>query len=204
MLYIRAAVFAWQNRGLIGRAIFFVFCFLVLTPMLVFGAIVTVLPPARAAGAPAEPLPNSVVSQPFGCTGFWLEGPRADCSHFHTGIDLVAPAGAQVFAVLAGAVEVLPSGGYGLHVVVHHGDYGIDTLYAHLAAASVRDGEYVAAGAAIGLEGSSGMSTGPHLHFEVRVRNQPRDPAEIFPTLFATTSCCANRPPGTVPGGTQK
>ena len=66
-------------------------------------------------------------------------------------------------------------GGYGKGVIVSHGN-GYSTLYAHLTKANVRKGQNVKKGDVIGLEGSTGFATGPHLHFEVRVKGKPKNP----------------------------
>lgn len=86
----------------------------------------------------------------------------------HAGIDIAAPSGTPVRAVGAGRVVSAGwnYGGYGISVMVDHGN-GYLTHYAHLSAARVRPGQRVAAGTIIGREGSTGDSTGPHLHFEV-------------------------------------
>jgi len=135
----------------------------------------------------ARPMPFWVVTQSYGCTGLGIEPARGDCPHFHFGIDLAAPAGMPVRAVLTGQAEVFPpsgyGGGYGLHVVVRHGN-GVETMYAHLADVVIGQGQVVSAGAVVGHEGSSGMSTGPHLHFEVREAGVAVDPTRIFPGLF--------------------
>ena len=125
------------------------------------------------------PVDGAAVSQPYGCTALAIEPPSRLCSlgHFHSGLDLVAPVGAPVRATLAGVAHVLLSpGGYGLHVVIDHGA-GLSSLYAHLAAAFVVDGAVVAVGEVIGAVGSSGNSTGPHLHFEIRRDGLPEDPS---------------------------
>jgi murein DD-endopeptidase MepM/ murein hydrolase activator NlpD len=82
-------------------------------------------------------------------------------------------------------VEISPIGGYGLHVVLHHGG-DLVTLYAHLAGFAVIPGQAVAPGTVIGYEGSTGASTGAHLHFEVRNGADPVDPAAVFPGLFGS------------------
>jgi murein DD-endopeptidase MepM/ murein hydrolase activator NlpD len=69
--------------------------------------------------------------------------------------------------------------GYGNYVILQHGD-GLRTLYAHLMTWAVKPGDTVKRGQLIGLVGSSGNSTGPHTHFEVRVDNSPIDPAQFF------------------------
>jgi murein DD-endopeptidase MepM/ murein hydrolase activator NlpD len=96
---------------------------------------------------------------------------------------MASAAGDEVHAVMAGTVEISPIGGYGNHVFVHHGA-GLVTLYAHLAAFAVLPGQVVAAGEVIGFEGSTGASTGPHLHFEVRKGLEPVDPVLVFPGIF--------------------
>ncbi|WFE24464.1 M23 family metallopeptidase [Solwaraspora sp. WMMD937] len=88
----------------------------------------------------------------------------------HAGIDLALPAGTPVLAAGAGTVQVAGWAytGYGISVVIDHGG-GVLTHYAHLSATSVAVGDQVAPGDTIGAEGSTGDSTGPHLHFEVHV-----------------------------------
>ncbi|MFF3905792.1 peptidoglycan DD-metalloendopeptidase family protein [Streptomyces sp. NPDC001848] len=87
---------------------------------------------------------------------------------YHTGVDFPVPTGTSVRAVAAGRVVGAGWGGsFGYQVVIRHAD-GRYTQYAHLSAISVRDGQSVVAGQRIGRSGSTGNSTGPHLHFEVR------------------------------------
>ncbi|MFF8970243.1 transglycosylase family protein [Streptomyces sp. NPDC014995] len=87
---------------------------------------------------------------------------------YHTGVDFPVPTGTSVKAVAAGTVVTAGWGGsFGYQVVIRHTD-GRYSQYAHLSAISVRDGQSVAAGRRIGRSGSTGNSTGPHLHFEVR------------------------------------
>jgi murein DD-endopeptidase MepM/ murein hydrolase activator NlpD len=99
------------------------------------------------------------------------------CSTDHHGLDFAAAAGTPVHAVLAGVVTSAGSeGGYGLSVVVRHAD-GLTTRYAHLSRIDVRVGQAVAAGTVVGRVGSTGVSTGAHLHFEVVVDGRAIDPA---------------------------
>ena len=94
----------------------------------------------------------------------------------HAGLDIGAPRGTPVSAAAAGAVTFAGSAsGYGTTVILDHGG-GLTTLYAHLSALRVTQGQRVAAGGVVGAVGSTGLSTGPHLHFEVRVDGQARDP----------------------------
>ena len=127
---------------------------------------------ALRAPLPTCPIPlTAPVSGPYTD----LFGPRGN--RFHTGIDYPGATGAPVVAAAAGRVTFagLSSGGWGNLVVLSHGG-GTQTLYAHLSRVGVRAGEHVAGGRRIGSIGSSGKSTGPHLHFEVRVRGAAVDP----------------------------
>lgn len=99
---------------------------------------------------------------------------------FHAGVDLAAPAGASVAATAAGLVQAAGwCGGYGLCVMIDHGG-GYATVYGHLSKIDVYPGQTVSSGQAIGLVGSTGMSTGPHLHYEVRFREQPVNPRKFL------------------------
>ncbi|SDE53894.1 Murein DD-endopeptidase MepM and murein hydrolase activator NlpD, contain LysM domain [Thermus arciformis] len=109
-------------------------------------------------------------------------GQRGAFQRYHTGIDLAAPYGTPIVAAKAGQVEVAgwSSWGYGFHVVLDHGG-GVETLYAHMSRIAVRPGAWVEAGQVIGYVGSTGWSTGPHLHFEVRVGGVARNPLAYLP-----------------------
>ena len=97
----------------------------------------------------------------------------------HEGIDIPAAPGSPIRAARDGVVRFAgSSGGYGTLVVVDHGD-GVETRYAHCAEARVMPGDVVAAGQAIATVGSSGRSTGPHLHFEVRRNGVAEDPEAL-------------------------
>jgi lipoprotein NlpD len=155
------------------------------------GALIFVLaPPAPA--APPEPAedPNAprpalrwplqiaslVVGSPFG--GRWGKP--------HEGIDLPAPVGTPVYAAADGKVVYAGNGirGYGnLIVIKHAGD--LLTAYAHNSLLLVSQGQPVRAGERIALVGQSGHATGPHLHFEVRSGQIPRDPMSYLPPLAA-------------------
>jgi murein DD-endopeptidase MepM/ murein hydrolase activator NlpD len=135
-----------------------------------------------------RPVAGAVETQGFGCTSFYLEPYSADCPtrHFHSGIDLAAPLGTPVLAAETGIVLAaeMSTVGYGLYVLVDHGG-GLATLYAHLNLLEVRAGDLVVRGSEIGKLGSTGFSTGPHLHFEVRSAGRPTDPS---PYLAAVTT----------------
>ncbi|MGH9737701.1 MAG: peptidoglycan DD-metalloendopeptidase family protein [Candidatus Acidiferrales bacterium] len=95
---------------------------------------------------------------------------------FHSGIDIASTYGAPVHATADGVVsEVGPDGGYGRLIVIDHG-FGVTTWYAHLSGFNVQPGMRVKAGDVIGYEGDSGRSTGPHLHYEIRIYNTPVNP----------------------------
>lgn len=98
-------------------------------------------------------------------------------TRFHAGIDLAAPTGTPVKATGSGQVARAGwAGGYGILVSINHGG-AVETRYAHLSAIAVRPGDIVKAGQVIGYVGSTGRSTGPHLHYETRVAGQPTNPA---------------------------
>jgi hypothetical protein len=102
-------------------------------------------------------------------------GPRGN--RFHPGIDLPAAYGRTVRAAASGRVVHAgwDAGGYGYLVMLAHG-HGVHTLYAHLSRVRVRRGQWVRAGARVGNVGASGEATGPHLHFEVRMRGAAVNP----------------------------
>jgi peptidase M23-like protein/putative peptidoglycan binding protein len=107
-------------------------------------------------------------------------GPRGD--RFHAGIDIVADQGTSVRAAASGRVvfAAFARGGWGNLVVVAHRD-GVRTLYAHLSAVSVRRGQPVSTRTRVGLVGATGDASGPHLHFEVRLRGAAVDPHTALP-----------------------
>lgn len=119
------------------------------------------------------PLPGGVLTSPFGHR--W--------GVFHKGLDIAAPIGKPVLACAKGRVAFTGRQkklrGYGRIVVLDHGR-GVYTQYAHLRRVLVRKGQRIRGGQRIGLVGNSGRSTGPHLHLEVRVRNQMYNPLAYF------------------------
>jgi murein DD-endopeptidase MepM/ murein hydrolase activator NlpD len=119
---------------------------------------------------------HGVLTQPFGCTGFELEHPAAGCPGFHYGLDIAQPQGTPIRAAAAGlAYPLSDPARYGnLVIVQHYGGYA--TVYGHMVLQAVSWGQSVQAGDVIGFVGSTGNSTGPHLHFEVRFVATAYDP----------------------------
>ena len=110
-------------------------------------------------------------------SGFGMRShPLLDVRRLHAGIDLAAPIGTPIVAPSDGMVRMASwHGGYGMFVEVDHGG-GIQTRYGHMSRLNVVAGQRVHAGDLLGLVGSTGLSTGPHLHYEVRVNGQPVNP----------------------------
>ena len=123
----------------------------------------------------------SCISQGYGCVTFYLEIYDPSCPYphrKHTGIDIAAAYHSPIVAADTGVIYFYPGSiGYGNLIMMIHGN-GYSTVYGHLAgyAGGLSSGQVVARGDLIGYEGSTGWSTGPHLHFEIRVNNDPRDP----------------------------
>jgi murein DD-endopeptidase MepM/ murein hydrolase activator NlpD len=128
------------------------------------------------------PEPQATISQPFGPSSFWYEPAYGGYAHFHTGIDLVEPFGSPIYAADDGVVALVgsSSSGYGNYVVIAHSG-GWDTLYGHLSTSLVKVGQLVTQGQVVGLEGSTGNSTGAHVHFELRINQKPVDPRPYLP-----------------------
>ncbi len=101
-------------------------------------------------------------------------------TRFHQGVDIYAPLGTPVIAADSGQVlKAEYHGGYGLAILVYHGG-GVATYYAHLSAINVNVGQYVQAGQIIGQVGNTGFTTGYHLHFEVRIKGDAKNPMEYL------------------------
>jgi murein DD-endopeptidase MepM/ murein hydrolase activator NlpD len=126
-------------------------------------------------GGPASfswPVTGTITS-PFG----WRSNPFGGGPEFHQGLDIAAPTGTTVTAAAGGTVLMAQwYGGYGNYILIDHGG-GYSTGYGHLSAIYVSANQAVARGQAIGAVGSTGQSTGPHLHFEIRINGKPVDPA---------------------------
>jgi murein DD-endopeptidase MepM/ murein hydrolase activator NlpD len=110
---------------------------------------------------------------------------RKRVSHHHAGIDLAAPRGAIIRAIASGRVMYSdPHGGYGNFIVIRHPN-GLTSHYGHCDTLKVQVGQSVTAGQVIATVGSTGASTGPHLHFEIRRDGQPQNPERYLPGLEA-------------------
>lgn len=124
---------------------------------------------------------HGCISQGFGCNSYWFEqwDPACPFPHrIHTGIDIAGPWGTPIIAADTGVIYFYPGYyGYGNYVIIIHG-HGYSTLYGHTAsfARGLHSGQIVARGTVIAYEGSTGNSTGPHVHFEIRVNDVWKDP----------------------------
>jgi murein DD-endopeptidase MepM/ murein hydrolase activator NlpD len=120
----------------------------------------------------------------------WRLNPVSGLWRMHTGTDLAAPIGTPVLAVQEGQVVTADyMGGYGFSVILSHNQHQQETLYAHLSEMLVNPGQKVKQGEVIGLVGSTGNSTGPHLHFEVLQRTaQGMVPVDAGPKLTVAMS----------------
>ena len=128
--------------------------------------------PESAPGQLAWPVSGTITS-PFGMR----PNPFGGGVEFHQGLDIAAPMGTTVTAAASGTIISAGwYGGYGNYILIDHGG-GMSTGYGHLSQIFVSNGQQVQKGQAIGAVGSTGMSTGPHLHFEVRIGGKPTDPA---------------------------
>jgi murein DD-endopeptidase MepM/ murein hydrolase activator NlpD len=143
------------------------------------GQLIFLIEPPAPAAVPARlrwPLAERqvVVASPFGARG----------GRAHEGIDLPAPIGAPVYAAADGRVVYAGDGvrGYGNLVVIAHAG-GVLTVYAHNSALLVAAGQTVRAGDRVALVGRTGNANGPHLHFEVREGQIPRDPMRYLPPV---------------------
>jgi murein DD-endopeptidase MepM/ murein hydrolase activator NlpD len=114
-------------------------------------------------------------------SGFGMRvSPITGVNRIHSGIDIGASSGAPVIAAASGEVlEASYMGGYGYAVLIYHGG-GLATFYAHLSGFAVGAGQKVKQGQIIGYVGSTGYTTGPHLHFEVRINGAPVNPYKYF------------------------
>ncbi len=109
--------------------------------------------------------------------------PVRQVQRHHSGIDLAAPKGAQIRAIASGKIVFAdPYKGYGNLVVIEHSN-GITSHYGHCRTIHVEPGQTIQAGEIIATVGETGLATGPHLHFEIRINGEPKDPEKYIPGL---------------------
>jgi murein DD-endopeptidase MepM/ murein hydrolase activator NlpD len=127
-----------------------------------------------------QPIPNEDLTKMASGYGMRIH-PIHKIPRFHAGMDFTAKTGTEIHTTGDGRVTYADYGsnGYGMHVVIDHG-FDYETLYAHLSAVKVRVGQRVKRGDVIGLVGNTGLSSGPHLHYEVRRKGEPVDPANYY------------------------
>ena len=118
---------------------------------------------------------RGTITSSFGRRGFWIGS-----SNFHTGLDIAAAYGTPIYAAKGGLVQQSGYGYFGLNVWINTGG-GVQNIYGHLSRTAVYGGQYVERGQLIGWEGCSGICTGPHLHFEIRVNGSPVNPLRYLP-----------------------
>ena len=113
------------------------------------------------------------LSSPFG----WRKDPISGVRKQHTGIDMACPTGTPIYASMSGTVAFTGYNSvYGNYVIIKHRD-NYQTLYAHMSTIKAVNGQKVSKGDIIGYEGTTGYSTGPHCHFEVRENGKPSNPS---------------------------
>ncbi len=123
-----------------------------------------------------KPIADAEPQSPFGHRIDPFTGHLA----FHSGLDLAGPTGSKIYSTAEGTVAFAGiSGAYGNAVDIDHG-FGITTRYGHLSEIRVKEGQTVHKGDVIGIQGSTGRSTGPHLHYEVRYHDHPMNPANFL------------------------
>lgn len=147
-------------------------------------ALKSTLSKVRSVSKSSKPTFSMPISGARFVSGFGRrKDPWGGSTKTHHGVDLAAAHGTRIRAAADGTVKVVASNGLlGRHIIIDHGN-GYETVYAHLFRQSVRNGQDVSRGQLIGYEGSTGRSTGPHLHFEIRKHGQYVDPCDYLPEL---------------------
>jgi murein DD-endopeptidase MepM/ murein hydrolase activator NlpD len=127
-----------------------------------------------------QPVSNKDLTRVASGFGYRID-PIYKTTKMHAGIDFTAPQGTPIYATADGVVTIAGNSGngYGNHVVINHG-YGYETLYGHMVRVKSRSGQAVKRGEVIGWVGSTGKSTGPHLHYEVHKGGSKIDPIYFF------------------------
>lgn len=132
--------------------------------------------PSGAAGMFIWPTTVRTITSPYG----YRYHPISGTYKFHSGVDIGASYGSPVYAAAAGTATVsYDSGGFGNYVTINHGN-GYSTLYGHMSSVAISSGSYVSQGQVIGYVGSTGASTGPHLHFNVYHNGSLTNPMSYF------------------------
>ena len=145
--------------------------------------------PNLSTGAPADPvdpgqflcpIPGAHIIQPFGPTSFAIEPSFGGYLHFHTGIDLLAGYGTPMVAAAGGKVTAAgPADYFGIRVEITD-SFGLVEVYAHMSQVAVAVGQEVQQGEKVGYVGSTGLSIGSHLHFQLQVGGMPTAPGPLI------------------------
>jgi len=133
------------------------------------------------AAVPAiQPVSNKTLTRIASGFGYRID-PFYRTPKLHAGIDFTAPTGSAIYATADGVIQSVErkAWGYGLHIIINHG-YGYTTLYGHMSKTKVKAGQKVVRGEQIGYVGSTGKSTGSHLHYEVKKDGEHQNPAFYF------------------------
>ncbi len=127
-----------------------------------------------------QPVSNKDLTRVASGFGYRID-PIYKTTKMHAGIDFTAPQGTPIYATANGRVSTAGNtgNGYGNHVIINHG-YGYETLYGHMVRVKARAGQEVRRGEVVGWVGSTGKSTGPHLHYEVHKNGSKIDPIYFF------------------------
>jgi LysM repeat protein len=162
--------------------------------------------PNLITGVPADPIDpgqflcpiaGAQIIQGFGPTAFAIEPSFGGYFHFHTGVDLLAGYGTPIVAAAGGRVTAAgPADYFGIRVEVTD-SFGLVEIYAHMSQVAVAVGEQVQQGEKIGYVGSTGLSIGPHLHFQLEVGHLPTAPDSLIGCYGATTEPVAANGTGT-------
>lgn len=128
----------------------------------------------------ASPLDSAYISSHYG----YRTNPISGDYRLHGGLDLACGEGSSIYAVLGGKVTASAySDSYGYYIIIDHPD-GMQTLYAHCSKLLKTEGDEVSQGEVVALVGSTGNSTGPHLHIELRIDGERTDPEQYFGGYF--------------------
>jgi len=170
-------------------------------PQLIPGSVLVIpVDPSQGAnlstGVPADPvqpgqflcpIPGAQIIQGFGPTSFAIEPSFGGYLHFHTGVDLLAGYGTPIVAAAGGRVTAAgPADYFGIRVEVTD-SFGLVEIYAHMSQVNVAVGQEVQQGAKVGYVGSTGLSIGAHLHFQLEVGRLPTAPSALIGCTGATT-----------------